>query len=172
MPKYIVDHIPKTTPHNRRPGTPLNPQYLTIHSTGNAGSTAKGERSNLTRRGNEMEVSFHVVVDDKEAIECIPFNEVAFHAYSSGNRVSIGLEMCESGNRSKTLQNAIALSAKVLKDHGWNESKLRRHYDWPRSNGKRKSCPGILLKPELRKNSWETWEWFISEVKCQLHCEG
>jgi N-acetylmuramoyl-L-alanine amidase len=176
MPKYIVDHIPKTTPHNRRPGISLAPQYLTIHSTGNPGSTAKNERTNLTRKGNNRTASFHLVVDEKEAIECLPLNEVAWHAgdgnNGTGNRRSMGLEISESGNRSKTLQNAIALAAKVLKDNGWNESRLKRHYDWPNSMGIRKDCPQILLKPAERSHSGETWEWFTSEVTCQLQCEG
>lgn len=32
--KYSIDHIPKNTPYNRRPAFPMQPQYITIHSTG------------------------------------------------------------------------------------------------------------------------------------------
>lgn len=176
MPNYTVDHIPKTTPHDRRPGTSMNPEYLTIHSTGNENSTAKNERAWLTNTANKRTTSFHLVVDENSAIECLPFSEMAWHAgdgaSGTGNSKSIGLEICESGNRRKTLENAVALAAKVLKDQGWNESKLRRHYDWPNSEGGRKNCPRIFLSPEHRKSDRQTWEWFKSEVKCQLQCKG
>ena len=36
-----------------------------------------------------------------------------------GNRKSIGIEICESGDRQKTLQNAAELVAKLLKERGW-----------------------------------------------------
>lgn len=49
----------------------------------------------------------HLVIDETEAIECIPLNEVAWHAgdgaNGTGNRKSIGLQICESGDRVKTL---------------------------------------------------------------------
>lgn len=176
MPNYIVDHIPETTPHNRRPGTIMTPEYLTIHSTGNLTSMATGERNWLTNTTNQRTASYHLVVDEKKAIECIPLNEMAWHAGDGangiGNSKSIGLEMCESGNRTKTLINAIALTAKVLKDRGWNVSKLKQHYDWPNRSGKRKQCPRILISPKHRKDHRQTWEWFKSEVKAQLQFIG
>jgi hypothetical protein len=77
---YKVDHIPKTTPNNRRPGQKMLAQYLTIHSTGNPSSASGGERNWLTSAENHRTASFHVVIDAKQAIECIPFDEVAWHA--------------------------------------------------------------------------------------------
>jgi hypothetical protein len=85
MPKYIVDHIPRTTPHNRRPGTSMTPEYLTIHSTGNPTSMAQGERNWLTNTTNQRTASYHLVIDDKNAIECLPFNEMAWHAGDGAN---------------------------------------------------------------------------------------
>jgi N-acetylmuramoyl-L-alanine amidase len=176
LPNYRVDHIPTTTPHDRRPGTTMIPEYLTIHSTGNENSTAKNERAWLTNTENNLTASFHLVVDENNVIECLPFNEMAWHSgdgtSGTGNSKSIGLEICESGNRKKTLENAVALAAKVLKDHGWNESKLMQHYDWINRKGGRKKCPRIFILPEYRKDKRQTWEWFKSEVKCQLQCKG
>lgn len=74
---YTIDHIPKSTPKNRRPGLSLKPVYLTIHSTANPKSSAKNERGWLTNNSNSITASFHIVVDEKEAIEAIPLNEVA-----------------------------------------------------------------------------------------------
>jgi N-acetylmuramoyl-L-alanine amidase len=159
---YKVDHIPKNTAHNRRPGQLINVQYLTIHSTGNPSSSAKGERAWLTNNENQRTASFHVVVDEKQVIECIPFNEVAWHAgdgNGSGNKKSISLEICESGNRPITLKNAVVLSAKILRDNSLDITSLKRHHDWAT-----KQCPRILIIPENRSNQLQTWDWFKNEV--------
>ena len=114
---YIVDHIPRNTPYNRRPGLPMSPQYITIHSTGNPKSTAMNERAWLTNPNNNVTASWHICVDEKEAVEAIPLNEVAWHAgdggSGTGNRRSISIEICESGDRAKTLENAIKLTANL-----------------------------------------------------------
>ena len=77
-------------------------------------------------------------MDEKEAIEVLPLNEVAWQAgdggSSTGNRKSIGIEICESGDRQKTLANAANLVAKMLNERGWGVDRLRRHYDWSKEN--------------------------------------
>lgn len=160
---YIVDHIPRNTPHNRRPGTSMHPEYITIHSTGNPSSTARNERGWLTNPSNTRTASWHIVVDEKEAIEAIPLNEVAWHAgdggSGTGNRKSIGIEICESGDRQRTLQNAVKLVAKLLKERGWGVDRLRRHYDW---SGK--ICPRIFYD----SGKWTGWEQFKREVQKEL----
>lgn len=159
--QYTADHIPRTTPCNRRPGLAMVPRYITIHSTGNPSSTARNERAWLTNPSNKVTASWHIVVDEKEAIEAIPLNEVAWHAgdgSGQGNRASIGIEICESGNRAKTLENAVKLTAKLLKERGWGVDRLRRHYDW---SGK--ICPRIL-----QPNNWAGWEQFKKEVAKEL----
>ena len=163
--QYTVDHIPNTTPCNRRPGLAMLPQYITIHSTGNPSSTARNERAWLTNPSNKVTASWHIVVDEKEAVEAIPLNEVAWHAgdgSGQGNRASIGIEICESGNRAKTLENAAKLTAKLLKERGWGVDRLRRHYDW---SGK--ICPRIL-----QPNNWAGWEQFKRDVQKELSGGG
>lgn len=157
--QYIIDHIPRSTPHNRRPGIAMQPTTITIHSTGNHRSTARNERAWLTNPSNNRQASWHIVVDEKEAIEAIPLNEVAWHAgNSTGNRTSIGIEICESGDRVKTLGNAVKLTAKLLKERGWGMDKLRRHYDW---SGK--ICPRIL-----QPDDWAGWKQFKRDVQKEL----
>ena len=164
---YVKDHIPTTTANSRRPGYAMTPLYLTIHSTGNPNSYATGERKWLTNSTNTRTASFHVVVDEKQAVECIPLSEVAWHAgdggKGTGNRKSIGLEICESGDREKTLENAISLAAKILRDHGLGASTLRRHRDW-----RAKNCPRILIDSAHRSKSTQTWEWFTEQVSVLL----
>lgn len=159
---YKVDHIPKTTPNKRRPGEKMSPKFLTIHSTGNPSSMGTGERNWLTSAENTRTASFHVVVDEKQAVECIPFDEVAWHAgdgNGDGNKKSISLEICESGDRTRTLRNAIALAARILREQDLAPTSLRRHHDWAT-----KMCPRILIVPANRRQSSQTWEWFQSEV--------
>lgn len=158
---YRVDHIPKNP--KRRPGRAMKPQYLTIHSTGNPNSTAKNERAWLTNPANDRTASWHIVVDEKEAIEAIPLNEVAFHAgTTAGNSTSIGLEICESGNRANTLANAVKVTADLLKRYGWGVGRLRRHYDW---SGK--ICPRIMSA-----NNWAGWEQFVRQVQKEMNRMG
>ena len=160
---YIIDHIPRSTPHNRRPGQVMTPQYITIHSTGNPSSTARNERGWLTNPSNTRTASWHIVVDEKEAIEAIPLNEVAWHAgdggSGTGNRKSIGIEICESGDKQRTLQNAVKLVAKLLKERGWGVDRLHRHYDWSK-----KICPRIFYDG----GKWTTWEQFRQAVQKEL----
>ncbi|PDO11563.1 MAG: N-acetylmuramoyl-L-alanine amidase [Candidatus Reconcilbacillus cellulovorans] len=162
--RYIIDHIPQSTPHNRRPGLSMTPTTITIHNTGNSKSRARDERAWLANPANVRTASFHIVVDDTEAIECIPLNEVAWHAgdgsgVSSGNRTSIGIEICESGNYERTMQNAVVLVAHLLRERGWGVDRLRRHYDWSR-----KICPRLMHDG----GKWTGWEEFKRRVAAEL----
>ncbi|MFA5523444.1 MAG: N-acetylmuramoyl-L-alanine amidase [Tissierellales bacterium] len=157
-----VQHIPKDTPYNRRPGKAMEPEYLTIHSTANPNSTAQNERDWLTNLSNTRTASWHLVIDEKEAFEAIPQNEIAWHAgdglKGTGNNKSISIEICESGNRQKTIENAVRLSALILLKRGWGVDRLRRHYDW---SGKH--CPRIL-----EKDNWAQWNKFKVMVAKEL----
>lgn len=138
-------------------------KYLTIHGTGNQKATAQNERDYLNSISNTSSTGFHVVVDDKQAIECIPFNRVAYHAgdggEGKGNNQSIGLEICESGNRNLTLYNAVQVSAKILKEENIPIENMKRHFDWSGKN-----CPRILSA-----NDWQGWNEFKKEVEKELN---
>lgn len=155
---YKVQHIT----NKRKIIRNMDPEHLTIHSTGNPNSTAQNERDNLNRTNNTTTTGFHIVVDDKEAIECIPLDKLAYHAgdgaYGPGNSKSIGLEICESGNRAKTIENAVKVAAKILYEKNWGIDRLKRHYDW---SGK--ICPRILSQ-----NNWEAWDAFKIQVQREL----
>ncbi len=156
---YKVQHIT----NKRKIIKDMKPEYLTIHSTGNEKSTAQNERDNLNRPDNTSTTGFHIVVDDRHVIECIPLNKVAYHAgdgaNGTGNNKSIGLEICESGDRAKTVENAVEVSAKILHQYNWGIDKLKRHYDWSGKN-----CPRILSA-----NNWKEWEVFKAKVQAHLN---
>lgn len=160
--KYNKNHIPKS--HKKRPGLNLVPEYITIHSTGNPRSTAQNERAWLTNPRNTSVVGYHVVIDEKEAIEVMPLNEVAWHAGDGrqgvGNRKSIGVEIVESGDRDKVLENAIKVVANLLNKIDLDADRLRMHSDWSGKN-----CPRILIDPKFKKSKNHTWEWFLEEIK-------
>lgn len=152
----IIDYIPLG---KKRPNIKMKPEYITVHSTGNPKSSARGERNWLTNKVNLTSTSFHIAVDEKEAIVCVPLNEVAWHAgdgNGTGNRKSIGVEICESGDRAKTLINASKVVAELLFTHNLTIDKVKQHYDWSGKN-----CPRILRTGNL-------WQQFISMVKVEL----
>lgn len=162
---YRKDHIPRSTACNRRPGLSMSAKTITIHNTGNPSSSANGERGWLTNPANERQASFHIVVDEREAIECIPLNENAWHAgdgsgSASGNRTSIGIEICESGNYAKTIDNAVTLVAQMLMERGWGVDRLRRHWDWSR-----KICPRLMYDG----GTWSGWYAFKAAVHGRLN---
>ncbi|WP_244871476.1 peptidoglycan recognition protein family protein [Paenibacillus azoreducens] len=142
----------------------MSPTTITIHNTGNPSSTADNERSWLTNPGNTRTASFHIVVDSKEAIECIPLNENAWHAgdgsgAASGNRTSISIEICESGDYAKNLDNAVQLVAGMLRERGWGVDRLRRHWDWSK-----KICPRLMYDG----GKWTGWFDFKNRVAAEL----
>lgn len=157
---YKIQHIPINK--DKRPGIKIVPEYITIHSTGNPKSTAVNERNWLTNPDNKRVASWHIVVDEREIIEAIPLKELAYHSGTrEGNNKSISIEICESGNREKTIENAVKLVAKILMERDWGIEKLRRHFDWSGKN-----CPSIF-----NYNNWEGWEKFKKDVVILLNNE-
>ncbi|ASA22303.1 N-acetylmuramoyl-L-alanine amidase [Paenibacillus donghaensis] len=161
---YRKDHIPRTTACKRRPGFAMSATTITIHNTGNPSSSAAGERTWLTNPSNNRQASYHIVVDSKETVECLPLTENAWHSgdgsgSKSGNRTSIGIEICESGNYSQTLDNAVDLVASMLKERGWGVDRLRRHFDW---SGK--ICPRLMYDG----GKWTGWTAFKAMVAAKL----
>lgn len=147
--QYIADHIPVS---NKRPGIKRQIKYIVIHNTANEESTARNERDYLTNPNNTSSTSFNIVVDDKEIIEAIPVNEIAFHAGDSeGNQKGIGIELCESGDFEKTKANAAKLVAYLMKSYNISLSEVRTHHDF---SGK--DCPRKMLG---------NWEDFLESVK-------
>ena len=152
--------------HRCRPGGNYDKLSITIHSTGNPSSTAQNERDWLDNPANDRDASWHYVVDEKEVIQAIPEIEEAWHCGSAvGNRFSIGIEICESGDREKTLQNAAAFVAEKLKEYGWDCTYLRKHADWANKN-----CPRILIDSAYIKDGMD-WNWFVDLIEKKLEGE-
>lgn len=130
----------------------MNPEFITVHNTYND-ATAENEVSYMIR--NDNQVSFHIAVDDKEAVQGIPLERNAWHCGDgggNGNRKSIGVEICYSlsgGDRYyKAEDNATIVVAQLMKQYNIPISKVRTHQSW---SGK--YCPHRMLD-EGRWNSF------------------
>ncbi|PFO80016.1 N-acetylmuramoyl-L-alanine amidase [Bacillus cereus] len=135
----------------------MNPEYITVHNTYND-ATAENEVAYMIR--NDNQVSFHIAVDDKEAVQGIPLERNAWHCGDgggNGNRKSIGVEICYSLNGGdryyKAEDNAAIVVAQLMKQYNIPISKVRTHQSW---SGK--YCPHRMLA-EGR------WDSFIERVK-------
>ncbi|MEC1292238.1 N-acetylmuramoyl-L-alanine amidase [Bacillus mojavensis] len=129
----------------------MSAEYITIHNTANDASAAN-EISYMI--GNTSSTSFHFAVDDKEVIQGLPLNRNAWHTgdgtNGTGNRKSIGVEICysKSGGPKYEAAEALAISfvAQLLKERGWGIDRVKKHQDW---NGK--YCPHRILS----EGRWE-----------------
>ncbi|PGS81996.1 N-acetylmuramoyl-L-alanine amidase [Bacillus cereus] len=135
----------------------MNPEFISIHNTYND-APAENEIAYMIRNNNE--VSFHIAVDDKEAIQGLPLERNAWacgDGNGAGNRKSISVEICYSlsgGERYyKAEDNAAVVVAQLMKRYNIPISKVRTHQSW---SGK--YCPHRMLD-EGR------WNNFIERVQ-------
>ncbi|WP_303984553.1 peptidoglycan recognition protein family protein [Niallia circulans] len=124
----------------------MNAKYITFHNTAN---DAPAENEITYMRNNNATVSYHFAVDDIEVIQGIETNRNAWHcgdgsAVNSGNRTSIGVEVCYSKSGGERYKKAEALAikfiAQLLKERGWGVDRVKKHEDW---SGKH--CPHRVL---------------------------
>ena len=133
---------------------------ICVHNTANDAS-AKNEISYM--KSNNMEVSFHVAIDDVEAIQGIPFNRNAWAcgdgANGEGNRNYIQIEICYSKSGGIKFTNAEKRAAKeiasLLKQYGWTINNVKKHQDF--SN---KYCPHRTLD--------NGWKRFLTMIEVEL----
>lgn len=158
----IKNLIPESQYSTKCPYT-MTPKGICIHNTAND-APAINERNYMARADNQNEVSFHIAVDDNQAIQCIPLNRNAWHAgdggSGQGNRNYIALEICYSrsgGERFiKAEQRAAKEVAALLKQYGWGISQIRKHQDF---SGK--YCPHRTLDMG--------WQRFLNMVQIELN---
>ena len=138
----------------------MQPKGICVHNTAND-APAKNEISYM--KSNNMEVSFHVAIDDVEAIQGIPFNRNAWatgdSANGEGNRNYIQIEICYSKSGGIKFNNAEKRAAKeiaaLLKQYGWTIANVKKHQDF---SGK--YCPHRTL--DLG------WQRFLNMVQAEL----
>lgn len=162
MAYELIKRFIPTNKHKLKATYSMAPQYITVHNTANDAS-AENEVKYMTNNSNAT--SYHVAIDDKEAIEAIPFTRTAWHcgdgASGKGNRKSIGIEICYSKSGGAKYEaaeeNAAQYIAALLKQYGWGVDRIKQHYDWSRKN-----CPH-RIRTEGR------WDTFIKRVQAALN---
>ena len=139
----------------------MSAEGICIHNTAND-APATNEISFMI--GNDSSTSFHVAVDDKEVIQAVPFDRNCWASgdgiSGNGNRKHIHIEICYSisgGTKfTEAENNAAAYTAKLLKERGWDVSKVKKHQDFAA-----KYCPHRTL--DLG------WQRFINMVQTELY---
>lgn len=161
--KIKQDFLP--TSASNRPGTKINPTFITVHETSNTSQGANAESHARYIKGADArnrQVSWHYTTDDKEIIQHLPDNERGWHA-GSGNGSSIGIELCvnSDGDFSKTKQNAAVLIQSLMKKHNIPLSRVVTHKHWTGKN-----CPARLL------NEWDAFKRLVSGATNQPQIGG
>lgn len=145
-----ADYFPKGT--NARPGKKLVPKFITIHNTGVIATARQGV--SFFKRNSKNYCSAHFFVDDKEIIQMIPENEIAWHAgdgyLGRGNNESLSIEICEVEDQEAANKNAVKLVQFLL-------GKYPRIPVVPHIYWIKKDCPRLLL-PSVK------WERFLSKI--------
>ena len=116
---------------------------ITVHETGNTDPGADAQaHANLQSNGNVRQASWHITVDDKQAIRSFPDTVKCWHAGdATGNGTSIAVEICvnSDGNYQKALANAAEAVKQLRERHGLPRSAVKQHKDWSGKN-----CPTKL----------------------------
>ncbi|WP_390184086.1 N-acetylmuramoyl-L-alanine amidase [Bacillus amyloliquefaciens] len=155
MVKITKDFIP--VGHNNRPGYAMDPAYITVHNTANTAKGASAAMHARYEKNPETPTSWHFTVDEKEIYQHLPLNENGWHAgdgnRGTGNRKSIGIEICENsdGDFEKGVANAQWLIKKLMKEQGISLANVVPHKHW---SGKQ--CPRKLL------DRWDSFKAGIS----------
>ena len=120
-----------------RAAEPLTPQGVVLHSIGTPQPRAQVLRDYWQRDAGPYVV--HYVLDDSEAIQCMPENYKCWHVGAPGNSKYLGVEMCEpkqlryTGGASFTVsdlpaarayaaacrENAVELLTALCRKYGW-----------------------------------------------------
>ncbi len=148
---------------NCRPAYAMTPSYITVHNTANtsegAGAVNHGKYLQ-SAAGSAKYVSYHYAVDDKNIVRIIPDSEAAWHAgdgaNGTGNRKSIGIEICENpeSNLRTATDNAAMLCAVLCRTYSIPLSGVVQHNHWTGKN-----CPS-----RIRAGQPYDWAAFMSKV--------
>lgn len=150
--------------NNTRPGQKLEKvKKIIVHNTGESGATATkmwDYYESLGRAGDVSE-SMHFVIDtDGSIIQCIPTNEIAFHALSE-NHEALGIQYCYSSDNGvmsdKTKDSMVELLAALCKEYKLTTADIVLHAD----------VTGIAC-PKYYVDNNEEWQNVLKEVSAKL----
>lgn len=146
---------------------PMTPQGIVVHNTAGA-SSARTEATNMLN--NNSAVSYHVIADESEVIELVPFSRNCWHAGDGSNgfanRNLIGLEIARSmdynsNNYDQAEANAAEYLAWVCVQYGWTSEQLHQH-NWYSDT----------LCPHRLKDHWNTFKRKVDERIAEINENG
>ena len=146
--------------NNKHHYSGYNPcNYITIHETANAnkGATALTHGRYMNNGSTE---TWHYTVDENTIVQHFNPRVQCWHCgdgRGKGNTSSIGIELCvnSGGDFKKTVDNAVWLIKKLMKDYNIKESNVVQHNKWSGKN-----CP-----TNLRNGSkGVTWVYLKSQL--------
>lgn len=116
---------------------------VTVHETGNASKGANAAaHANLQSSGNSRSASWHITVDDKEAVRSYPDTAQCWHAGNrEANNTRIAVEICvnEDGDYNKAFHLAAETVRELRAKHKLGRSDVIQHYEHSGKN-----CPAKL----------------------------
>ena len=145
----------------------MTPEGIVVHNTA---GTASAREEAAAMIESTAATSFHVVIDEAEAVECIPFARNAWHAGDGAagyaNLHLIGLEIARSMDTATTRfdqaeANAALYIAHVCRQYGWTSAQLHQH-NWYSST----ACP------HRTKTHWQTFLAQVDEYIAELEHGG
>lgn len=134
MKEQLVTHTHKTY-DDTNPCT-----SITIHETANTSKGADAQaHADLQSGGGARNASWHITVDDTEAIRSYPDTAQCWHAGTDeGNRTSIAIEICvnDGGDYDAAFKRAAAEARDLRIKHKLDRDKVVQHNHWSGKN-----CP-------------------------------
>lgn len=171
--------LPESKYNIKSPYT-MKPEIIVIHNTWNT-APAKSEIAYMN--SNNLQLSFHWAVDEKEAVQGLPLNRNGWHAGDGangrGNRKGIGIEICRSRSDinlfKKAERNGAKLTAMHLKQYGWGIDRVCKHEDFMD-----KYCPHRTLdlgwdrflkmvEEELKRLNTGKYGKFYPNTRCDVY---
>lgn len=146
---------------------PMTPQGIVVHNTAGA-SSARTEATNMLN--NNSAVSYHVIADESEVIELVPFSRNCWHAGDGSNgfanRNLIGIEIARSmdygdDKYDRAEANAVEYLAWVCVQYGWTSEQLHQH-NWYSDT----------LCPHRLKDHWNTFKRKVDERIAEINENG
>lgn len=157
----LIQRLVSTDKYSLKCPYPMTPKGICIHNTAN---DAPASNEIAYMQSNNNSTSFHIAIDDNEAILGIPLNRNTWHAgdggNGEGNRYYISIEICYSRSGGERFINAEKRAAKevaaLLKQYNWTISNVKKHQDFSA-----KYCPHRTLDMG--------WQRFLNMIQAELN---
>lgn len=150
--------VPETQAAKVTYGKQNTKKYIIIHETDNEKSGADADAyARLQYNGHYREASWHLTVDDKEAVQSFEFEYACVGAGSAkGNLQSIQVNICvnSDGDYLQAVNNTAVIVARIMKEENITINNVVQHHYFNNKNYPRK------MREERVK-----WMQFISMVR-------